>query len=414
MEGMRPHVLVMIVAGLIVGSCSGSGDETTGSPAPTATTAAIEAPSTSAPTTSAPATTQPPEPLAINHIQVIGSHNSYHLKPQPAAFDAIAAVSPELAESIEYSHRPLTEQLDEFGIRQLELDVFADPEGGLYANRVANTVIGLDPLAPEPELQSPGYKVLHTQDYDYETTCLTLVACLGEIEAWSTNNPGHLPVMILVEVKTQSVPDAAAAAGIELMIDLPWTIPLAMTPELLDSLDAELRSVFAPDQLITPDDVRGDAPTLESAVLDQGWPAIDDSRGKMIVALNNTGEIRDLYTDGRPNLEGRPMFTSAEPGQPDAAFVRIDDPTSDTLTTTVEAGYLVRTRTDTPTADARLNRTTDRDQAIASGAHYLSTDYYEPSAYFDSEYTVALPGGAIARCNPVTAPPGCTTNQVTE
>jgi hypothetical protein len=161
-----------------------------------------------------PTTAEPAPPLAINHIQVIGSHNSFHLKPQPLAFEAITAVSPELAESIEYSHRPLTEQLEQFGIRQFELDVFADPDGGLYANRAANAVIGLDPIAPDPELQVPGYKVLHTQDFDYETTCLTLVICLTEIEAWSSEHPDHLPVMIMLEIKTQSVPEAAAADGL--------------------------------------------------------------------------------------------------------------------------------------------------------------------------------------------------------
>ena len=54
-------------------------------------------------------------------------------------------------------------------------------------------MIGLDPVAPEPELRLPGYKVLHTQDFDYETTCLTLVACLTEIEAWSSAHPTTCP-----------------------------------------------------------------------------------------------------------------------------------------------------------------------------------------------------------------------------
>jgi hypothetical protein len=415
MAPMRRNLAVLLVsAGLVAAACGGSGDggdEVAGADAAAPTTVA---PTTVAPTAVAPTTTEAPEVLAINHVQVIGSHNSFHLKPQPAAFEAITAVSPELAESIEYSHRPLTEQLQQFGIRQFELDVFADPDGGLYANRAANAVIGLDPLAPEPELQLPGYKVLHTQDYDYETTCLTLVACLTEIDAWSVANPDHLPVMVMIEIKTQSVPDAAAAEGIELTIDLPWTIPLPVTPELLDALDTEINSVFGPDRLLTPDDVRGDAPTLESAVLDRGWPSIEESRGKVLVLLNNTGDVRSFYTDGRPSLEGRPMFTSAEPGDPDAAFVRFDDPSSDGLVEAVEAGYLVRTRTDSPTADARTNNTADRDRAFESGAHYLSTDYYEPSAYFDSPYVVAFPDGAVGRCNPITAPPTCTAEQLAE
>ena len=347
-------------------------------------------------------------------MQVIGSHNSFHVKPQTVAFEAIAAVSRELAESIEYSHRPLTEQLEEFGIRQFELDVFADPEGGLYSNRAANAVIGLDPVAPEPELRLPGYKVLHTQDFDYETTCLTLVACLTEIEVWSSQHPNHLPMMIMLEVKTQSVPEAAAADGLDLTIDLPWTVPVPITPELLDALDAEITSVFDPEQLITPDDVRAGAPTLEAAVLDTGWPSIDDSRGKVIFTLNNTGEMRSLYTEGRPSIEGRPMFTSATPGDPDAAFVRFDDPNSRGIEEAARAGYLIRTRTDSPTADARANDTSERETAFASGAQYLSTDYYEPSEYFDSPYVVRFANGAVARCNPVTSPPTCSDDQLVE
>ncbi len=409
----------LLASGVLFAACGGSsGDEATSTEQPATSVAGPDesAPSISAaPTTEpTPATTEAEPPLTLNHLQVIGSHNSFHLKPQQTLFDGITGVSAELAESIEYSHRPLTEQLEDFGIRQFELDVFADPDGGLYATRAANAVVGLDPVAPEPELQAPGYKVLHTQDYDYETTCLTLVLCLTEIEAWSAANPTHLPVMVMVEFKAQSVPEAAAAEGIDLTIELPWITPLAPTAELLDALDAEIRSVFDSEQLIEPDDVRGDAATLESAVLEQGWPTIDASRGKVMILLNNQGVIRDLYLDGRPSLEGRPMFTSASPGDSDAAFVRLDDPNTPGLADVAAAGYLIRTRTDSPTADARANDTADREAAFASGAQFLSTDYYLPSEYFDSPYVVAFPGGAIARCNPVTAPPSCTDDQFAE
>lgn len=410
---MRRLAGTLITSALLFAGCGSSDtssvavpDRSTGSDT-AATTSAVQ-------DTAAPTTAEPAPPLAINHIQVIGSHNSFHLRPQSVAFDAITAVSAELAESIEYSHRPLTEQLEQFGIRQFELDVFADPEGGLYANRAANAVIGLDPIAPDPELQVPGYKVLHTQDFDYETTCLTLVICLAEIEAWSSAHPDHLPVMIMLEIKTQSVPEAAAADGLDLTIDLPWTVPVPITPELLDALDAEITSVFDRGHLITPDDVRGDAATLESAVTETGWPTIDESRGKVLFALNNTGDLRAMYTEGRPSLEGRPMFTSATPGDPDAGFVRFDDPNSPGVSEAARAGYLIRTRTDSPTADARANDTTDREAAFVSGAHYLSTDYYEPSQYFDSPYVVEFADGAVARCNPVTAPPTCSVEQLAE
>ena len=411
---MRRTIGALVTSALMLAACGGGGSDGAGMTTNVPSVADTVAPTTASQTPSTPTTTESARPLAINQMQVIGSHNSFHLTPQPATFEAITAVSPALAESIEYSHRPLTEQLEQFGIRQFELDVFADPDGGLYANRAANAVIGLDPIAPDPELRVPGYKVLHTQDFDYETTCLTLVACLTEIEAWSSRHPNHLPVMIMLEIKTESVPEAAAAAGLDLTIDLPWTVPVPITPELLDALDAEIISVFDRGRLITPDDVRGSAATLHDAVLDTGWPTVDESRGKVLFALNNTGDLRAMYTDGRPSIEGRPMFTSATPGDPDAAFVRFDDPNSPGIREAARAGYLIRTRTDSPTADARTNDTTDREMAFASGAQYLSTDYYEPSMFFDSPYVVEFANGAAARCNPVTAPPTCSDDQLAE
>ena len=101
-------------------------------------------------------------------------------------------------------------------------------------------------------------------------------------------------------------------------------------------------------------------------------------------------------------------------GDPDAAFVRFDDPTDPGLDQAALDGYIIRTRTDSPTADARNNDGARRDAAFASGAHFLSTDYYVPSEFFDSEYVVEFPDGAVARCNPVTAPASCDDDALVE
>ena len=350
----------------------------------------------------------------MNHIQVIGSHNSFHLVPQPVLFDGIVAVSAELGRDIEYSHRTLTEQLNQFGIRQFELDVYADPDGGLYSNRAANPVVGLPVESGEPALDEPGFKVMHTQDFDYETTCLTLVACLGEIDAWSSDNPNHVPIVVLIELKSLSVPEAAAEEGLILDLDLPWAVPVETTADVLLALDAEVRSVLAADRLLEPDEVRGDAATLAEAVEGIGWPLLASARGQVVVVLNDAGSQRNLYITSTPVLEGRPMFTSSTPGAPDAAFIRFDDPADPGLNAAAAAGYLIRTRTDSPTVDARTNDTTRRDTALASGAHFLSTDYYEPSTHFDSPYAVVLPGRAVARCNPITAPASCSPELLAE
>jgi hypothetical protein len=74
----------------------------------------------------------------------------------------------------------------------------------------------------------------------------------------------------------------------------------------------------------------------------------------------------------------------------------------------VADGYIVRTRADEPMHEATTGDVTRRDAAFRSGAQYVSTDFPEPSP-FGTGYVARLPGAARlpARCNPVSAPPGC-------
>ncbi|MEQ8839729.1 MAG: Ca2+-dependent phosphoinositide-specific phospholipase C [Acidimicrobiales bacterium] len=387
---------------LLATACGDDGAESSAATSTSTTTVAAISTTTESTTT----TTVGPEPLRLNDLQVLGSHNSYHQRPEPDVYTAIELVSQELAESIDYSHRTLTEQLDEFGVRQFEIDVFADPDGGLYASRAALPVVGQPAESGLPELDEPGFKVLHTQDFDFGTNCLTLQLCLGEIAAWSDANPDHLPLMIMIELKEESVPDAAAASGLELPdLGIAWTQPIPTDVAVLDALDAELVAAMGSERIIRPDDVRGEQFTLEEAVLADGWPTVDESRGKVMFAMVNGGDAHDLYRVDRPSLEGRVMFTTSTPGEPDAAFLRIDDPIAGAADIARRAaeGYLIRTRTDTPTVDARTGDETRRDAAIGSGAHFLSTDYYAEDPGFDTGYVVEVP----PLCNPVTAPPGC-------
>ena len=61
--------------------------------------------------------------VRLNQLQVLGTHNSYHIAPAPAV---LALLGPG-ARDVEYSHRPLEQQLSSLGVRKLEIDVFADP-----------------------------------------------------------------------------------------------------------------------------------------------------------------------------------------------------------------------------------------------------------------------------------------------
>ena len=57
-----------------------------------------------------------------------------------------------------------------------------------------------------------------------------------------------------------------------------------------------------------------------------------------------------------------------------------------------------------------LARYTATLNAFTSGAHWISTNYPVPGLAdrWETSYVVAIPGGDIARCNPLVASPACT------
>jgi len=336
--------------------------------------------------------------VRLNEVQVLGTHNSYHIEPRPALLNLLIAFDPRLA-TLEYTHIPLPDQFDTQGIRQIELDVFADPDGGLFADRPILDLLG-DPTAGDPVLLEPGLKVLHVQDVDFESTCLTFVDCLRTVRRWSDRHRGHLPIMILIEAKDDPIPDP---------LDLGFVVPLPVDAAMLDAVDAEIRSVFPKKRLITPDDVRGDRTTLDEAVRLDGWPTLKQARGRVLFALDNGGRVRNLYREGRPALEGRVLFTNSDPGSPDGAFLKLNNAIGreTDIRDAVAAGYIVRTRADADTLEARSGDTTTREAALASGAQFVSTDYPVPDPDFGTGYFVEIPGGAPGRCNPVNGPAAC-------
>jgi hypothetical protein len=349
----------------------------------------------------APAAARAPRDVRLNQLQMIGSHNSYHLEAPKVEADLRTQIDPAGQQALEYSHLPLPDQFGQQAVRQIELDVWADPNGWLYASPLIRWATNGGPY--ELAMLAPGTKVLHIQDIDYHTSCLSLVACLQQVKGWSDGHGDHVPIAILLELKDTPI----EVAGI------PFTVPVPWTSDRMDALDAEIRSVFGEDRMITPDDVRGTARTLEQGVLGTGWPTLNASRGKVMFLMDNDGSYRTSYLAGHDSLRGRVMFTNSTPGQPDAAFVKENDPTGSVNQARIKAevrrGYVVRTRADADTQQARTGDTSMRDAALASGAQWVSTDYPAPgmSARFGTTYVVQLPGGVPARCNPVNAPPAC-------
>lgn len=335
----------------------------------------------------------------VNEIQVIGSHNSYHSGFPPSARKLMETKNPKGLHGLDYQHAPLADQLSG-GVRQIEIDVYADTKGGRYAhpeilNMVAKAGLPADAaFDPHHVMDKPGFKVLHVQDIDVRSTCMTLIACLTDVRSWSKQHPQHLPIFILIETK-EGKPELPTS-----------TTPEPFTAPVFDALDKEIRSVFKPNEMITPDDVRGNSATLVEAVHAGKWPTLAEARGKVIFLMDQR-HVEPIYTEGHPSLRGRVLFANAEPGAPDAAFTEENDGSLAEIDALVKQGYLVRTRSDEDTDQARTDDMTRRDLALSSGAQMISTDYpaSEPSRW--TKYVVEFPNGLVARCNPVTKPAGC-------
>ncbi|WP_238398487.1 phosphatidylinositol-specific phospholipase C1-like protein [Edaphobacter sp. 12200R-103] len=338
--------------------------------------------------------------VRLNEIQVIGSHNSYHSGFAPSERKYLEMKNPKALRALDYSHAPLPDQLNG-GVRQIEIDVFADAKGGHYAHLPiddAEVKAGLpaDPnFDPNHEMDKPGFKVMHVQGVDQRSTCHTFVKCMMVVREWSQQHPQHLPIFILVETKDD---------GGKPRPGMPATEPF--TPQVFDALDAEVRSVFKPGEYITPDEVRGHSATLIDAIGKGGWPTLAKARGRVIFLLDQR-KVEGIYTENHPSLKGRVFFTNAEPGKPDAAFTEQNNGSKETIDALVKQGYLVRTRTDEGTEQARTNDTTRRDLALSTGAQMISTDYppSEPSKW--TSFVVKFPDDLVARCNPVNKPGGC-------
>lgn len=333
---------------------------------------------------------KPAGPL-LNQIQVIGSHNSYKQAIDPKLFGQLQKSDSATMSKLDYEHPALSAQLDK-GLRALEIDVYADAAGGKYAHPN-----GLDWAPGQPaydaagEMRRPGFKVLHVPEIDFRSNCPTFAGCLRELKAWSAAHPGHEPVFITMNAKDEPVKRPGFA------------VPEPFTAATFDALDQEILAGLGADKLIRPDQVRGPYPTLEAAVLHRHWPTLRAAQGRFIFILDEVGAKRAAYIQGHPSLKGRVLFADAEPGTPEAAIHILNNARQDQalIKSLVEKGYLIRTRADSDTQEARANDRGSLAAALASGAQIISTDYYAPSTHFRSDYVVSFPGGGYFRANPL-------------
>lgn len=292
--------------------------------------------------------------LRLNHIQVRGTHNSYHVEPPNAV----------VAEH-RYTHVPLDEGLERLGLRQFELDIHWDEEEGAFT-------------------------VFHLPVIDEVSTCRLFTECLQRIKEWSDTNPGHHPIFIWVEPKDDL--DAAKISD-------------------YDALDKEIRSVFPEEKLFTPDELQGEHPSLREAIAAEGWPTLGALRDQVIFALLDTKQHHEGYTRQKTSLRCRAMFVNVDDfDSPFAAIVKINNPReSERIADALSRGLIVGSNVDNA-GETDEENAARLAAALENGVHLLSSDL--PELVEGRSYQLELPGGTPSRCNPVTAPPECQSNFV--
>jgi hypothetical protein len=345
--------------------------------------------------------------LRMNQIQIIASHNSYRLKTYQPLFDAVQNLSSLLPaqynpEGWDYSHLPFNVQFDQYKVRGLEIDIYNDPAGGqFYYYRGNSILLRESDTSHVPELLQPGFKVLHIPDVDYMTMYYTFKSALQAVKEWSDAHPKHVPIFINVEAKGSTVKDILPA--------LNFTPAVPFDAAAADALDDEIKSVFGSglEKVITPDKVRGNYATLREAVLAGNWPLLKEARGKVVFIMQ--GDLVSHYEQGHASLQGRACFTFANPASDEAAFVILNSAKSQEqqITERVTEGFIVRTRSDGDTQQARTGDYSSMEAAFRSGAQITSTDYYKPDERAGqpgwTDFQVKFPNGELARINPVSA-----------
>lgn len=254
----------------------------------------------------------------LNAVQVLATHNSYHIQPRPDALD-----------EWRYTHPSLEQQLS-MGVRQIELDLHAHLDGF--------------------------YEVYHLPIIDEETHCRLFITCLQTMLEWSTQNPYHLPLTVLIELKD--------------LID-----PYKITNE--QELDQVILSIWPSDKIITPDEVRAESPTLRTALIQNGWPLIAQLRGRIMFVLLNQDHHHDAYLGEQSDVVNRLLFIRGGAERDYGSIVEWGDPRQyeSDLAQAYYGNYLIRVKADDPIQNIS-ERSVQREIVLTqSYAHWINSDF---------------------------------------
>lgn len=278
--------------------------------------------------------------VKINEIAVIGTHNSYQLlaTPQKRALENVRSFLSvgKKGGNRNFEMDTYTEQLEK-GVRKLEIDVETVDDG-----------------------ENVSFIVTHKPITDNVSSAYDFAKGLEEIAMWSDNNPGHIPVYLLIEPKGE-------VDNINNMKNFSYEYSL--------ELDKIIRDVLG-DRLLTPQKAMGEYESLEEMRMADSWPTLKEASGKIIVLLHPC-DVTDEYINADTTVSSQAMFPVLGFEDIDKSYASFilnndcEEAMKNNKKTVDEKNLMVRSRADNyPDFSEEAYSIADK-----CGSHIITTDY---------------------------------------
>lgn len=274
---------------------------------------------------------------SLHSFRALATHNSYKQGLNPFSSFFFNYCIPFMG-NYNYSFEDLTTQLNN-GIRSFELDI---------------TVLEVDGKRK--------YEVIHHPLLDNKTSIIDFQLGLREIALWSKNNPQHMPITVLLEIKPKD-----SIAGTE-----------DATINDIEIWSTMMHEEFG-ETYYTSQDMLGAYADYSEFTKNDAYPNLESMKGKIIFLLHD-GELAQKYVQDveLKNMEIFPMITGSLMDKSVelrkiTPFSISNYPTETQLLTrlTETHNLIVRTRLD----DYPTVKTADFEAALSGNAQILTTDW---------------------------------------
>lgn len=293
--------------------------------------------------------------LKFNELRYTATHNSY----QTESVDVLKQIYGKLSDltfglvpenTADFVSPTLTDQLNN-GIYSFEIDIEVfDRDGDI------------------------SFTCMHNPRFQMTTSCYDFALAMKEIAMWSDNNPGHLPITVIIEPKE---------------FFLPLEDMKVLNLDYAKELDKTLKEALG-GRLFTPADMLREYESFGEMRRADDWCKVSDMLGKVLILFHECNTTEG-YIELDPTLRTQAMFPMLRAKDIDrdcASFLLINKPEGeyDDIKEALDSNFVVRTRVDEFTKVTEKRR----EKAFESGAQIISTDYPVRQGMTADDYVVCF------------------------